>query len=93
MNKKYKLKVKQYRILRGLTQIELASKVGVSRNYVSEVENNKYDIRTSLLYDLSEVLDVSLDELVVDFCDKCIINIMNKKSKLGRRLNRWKIKR
>ncbi|QLY82220.1 helix-turn-helix transcriptional regulator [Clostridium intestinale] len=93
MNKKYKLKVKQYRILRGLTQIELAIKVGVSRNYISEVENNKYDIRTSLLYDLAEVLDVSLDELVVDFCDKCVIDIMNKKSKLGRRLKRWKIKR
>jgi len=54
----YKLRIKSYRILKGYSQKELAAKVGISQNYLSELENGKYDIKLSLLCKISSVLNV-----------------------------------
>ncbi len=65
------LRIKEYRLLRGLTQKELARKLGISRSYLSEIENGKYDIPSSLFIKFGKVLKVSLDDLAKDDCIFC----------------------
>jgi transcriptional regulator with XRE-family HTH domain len=60
----YKLKIKEFRKASKLTQKQLAEKVGISRSFLSEIENNKYDIRLSLLCTISEALDTIPRELI-----------------------------
>lgn len=55
----YKLKIKQYRIKNKLTQKELAHKINISQNYLSELENNKWDIKLSTLCEIADNLNVS----------------------------------
>jgi transcriptional regulator with XRE-family HTH domain len=54
----YKLKIKDIRIRRGLTQKELGLRVGISQNYLSEIENSKYDIGLTLLFKIGIVLEI-----------------------------------
>lgn len=51
------------RIQRGISQNELANRIGISSNYLSELEHNKFDIRFGLLLKISKELNVSVDEL------------------------------
>jgi DNA-binding XRE family transcriptional regulator len=44
-----------------LTQSELAEKVGVTKSYLSRVENGKAEIKVSLLFLLTEALGMSVD--------------------------------
>lgn len=60
----YRLKIKDYRILKRYSQKELASKIGISQNYLSDLENEKYDIKLSLLYKISKVLNVPICMLI-----------------------------
>lgn len=53
-----RLKIKSVRQQKGLTQKELAQKLGVSQNFLSELENNKYDIKLSMFYKLLDVLEI-----------------------------------
>lgn len=62
---KYKLKIKEFRHAKKLTQKQLAEKVGISRNFLSEIENGKYDIRLSLLCNIAEALDTTPKQLIV----------------------------
>jgi transcriptional regulator with XRE-family HTH domain len=55
----YKLKIKEYRRLNNITQRQLASRIGISQNYLSELENGKYDISLNLLCKIGEVLEES----------------------------------
>lgn len=59
----YKLKIKEIRIRKGLSQNELANRIGISSNYLSELEHNKFDIRFGLLLKIAEELNVKIDEL------------------------------
>ncbi|WP_195430837.1 helix-turn-helix transcriptional regulator [Clostridium sp. D46t1_190503_E9] len=59
----YKLKIKEIRIRKGLSQNELANRIGISANYLSELEHNKFDIRFGLLLKIAEELNVKIDEL------------------------------
>ena len=52
----YKLKIKKYRKLNNITQKQLASKIGISQNYLSELESGKYDISLNLLCKIGKVL-------------------------------------
>lgn len=61
---KYKLKIKAFRTAKKLTQKQLAEKVGISRNFLSEIENGKYDIRLSLLCTIAEALDTIPRKLI-----------------------------
>lgn len=60
----YILKIREIRREKILSQRELALKIELSQNYLSEIENGKYDIKLSLLYRISKVLEVSPFELV-----------------------------
>lgn len=66
MNKKYKLKIRDYRKLKNLSQQQLAWKIGISRSYLADLENNKFDIKLSILLKISDELDVCLGELIED---------------------------
>ena len=48
---------------KGLSQNELANRIGISANYLSELEHNKFDIRFGLLLKIAEELNVKIDEL------------------------------
>lgn len=60
----YKLKIKLIREEKLLSQKELAFRIDISQNYLSEIENGKYDIKLSLLYKISQILEVYPFELV-----------------------------
>ncbi|MDC4242081.1 MULTISPECIES: helix-turn-helix transcriptional regulator [Clostridium] len=62
-NLSYKLKIKENRIRKGLSQNELAKRIGISSNYLSELEHNKFDIRFGLLLKIAKELNVEIDEL------------------------------
>lgn len=55
----YKLKIKKYRKLKRITQKELARKINISQNFLSEIENHKYDIKLSMLCKIAKELNVS----------------------------------
>lgn len=69
MKTEYRLRIKEYRKQDGMTQKELATKIGISQNYLSELENGKYDIKLSLLCKIANALEVFPFELV-EFADK-----------------------
>lgn len=49
----------------GLSQEELASRCGVSRQTINAIENNKYDPTLSLAFSLARELDTTVDELFI----------------------------
>ncbi len=49
----------------GLSQEELASRCGVSRQTINAIENNKYDPTLSLAFALARELDTTVDELFI----------------------------
>ena len=50
------------RIEKGMTQAELAKKVGTSKSYISKIENNVKEVRLSTLYKIVHLgLDGQLD--------------------------------
>jgi len=61
-------KIKQYRLENNLTQQELANMTGISREYISDTENesrNKH-ITISLLGRIAEVLNVNIADFFID---------------------------
>lgn len=59
----YKLKIREYRKEKKFTQITLSQKIGISRNFLSELENNKYPINLELLCKIARELEVSAKDL------------------------------
>jgi putative transcriptional regulator len=58
-------RIKEYRNKLGLTQEELAYKVGVRRETIVFLEQGKYNPSLKLAHDVSEVLGVSIDKLFI----------------------------
>lgn len=56
-------RVKEYRTEGGLTQEQLASKVGVSRQTIISIEKNKFDPSLSLAFELATALEVPIEKL------------------------------
>lgn len=56
-------KVKEYRQLAGLTQMELATLVGIARQTVNLIENDKYNPSLSLCIALAKELHTDLNTL------------------------------
>lgn len=59
----YRLKIKEIRIQKGLSQKYLAEKIGISNTYLSELEHTKFDIRLGLLLEISKELNVDVKDL------------------------------
>lgn len=62
MNNK-NLKLKAARVLKGLSQQDLADKIGVSRQTISSIESGGYNPTINLCINICKVLDKTLDEL------------------------------
>jgi len=55
-------KIKELRIKRNITQSELGKKIGVKNNTISAYERGVISTDQDILFKLSDVLDVSIDE-------------------------------
>lgn len=67
-----KFKIKEIRNCKGITQSELARKVGLSRSYISKIERNisNGSITLHTFLKIMEVLEASPYD-VFEFCDDC----------------------
>lgn len=54
----------QLRKARGLTQAELAARLGISQASISEYERDVFRLNSDLIIDISNILEVSADELL-----------------------------
>lgn len=59
----FESRVKKYRLLKEMTQDELANKVGIRRETISRLEQAKYNPSLELAVKISRVLDVAIEEL------------------------------
>lgn len=57
-------RIKQRRIELGWTQDQLAQKAGISKSFLSDLENSKRSVSAHNLLDIARVLGVSLDFLM-----------------------------
>lgn len=58
-----KNRIRVLRAERGWSQAELADRLGVSRQTVNAVENNRYDPSLPLAFRISQVLDAPIPEI------------------------------
>lgn len=56
--------IKKYRTINNMTQQELADKLNISRTTISKFENNKADPAIDILIRISEIFNISIDELL-----------------------------
>lgn len=59
-------RIQQYRKKKGLTQEQLAEKVGLSTNYISAVERGVNALNLDKLVDVINILECSANEIFVD---------------------------
>ncbi|MCQ9278363.1 helix-turn-helix transcriptional regulator [Staphylococcus borealis] len=56
-------KVKVYRSVKKISQLELARSVGVSRQTINMIENDKYNPSLKLCINIAKTLEVTLNDL------------------------------
>lgn len=56
-------RVKDYRLLLGISQLDLAKAIGVSRHTINMIENNKYNPSLDLCINLAKALQTDLNRL------------------------------
>ncbi|HEM3511093.1 helix-turn-helix transcriptional regulator [Streptococcus suis] len=56
-------RVKDYRLLLGISQLDLAKAIGVSRQTINMIENNKYNPSLDLCINLAMALQTDLNSL------------------------------
>ena len=59
-------KIRALRELRGMSQEQLAEMVGVSKNSISRYEIGTADMKSSVLFEISKVLDTTPNNLAAD---------------------------
>ncbi len=59
-------RIKELRKQCGMTQLQLAQKIGISREYLSAVENGHKYPSMALLIKISDILDTSVRDLLED---------------------------
>ena len=64
MNTNFAENLKELRLEKGIGQVELAEKIGVSKGIISLWENGKREPTLSSLVALAKYFDVSIDTLV-----------------------------
>ena len=63
INKQLGLNLKKYRLEKGLTQENLAEKVGIHPTYVGKLESGKNNPSIKMLYKITRTLEIKLPEL------------------------------
>ncbi|MFG1730699.1 hypothetical protein PAEVO_35890 [Paenibacillus sp. GM2FR] len=61
----FKCNLKKYRQLAGMTQDELAGKVGVRRETIIRLEAGKYNPSLKLAIDISRAVGAAIEELFI----------------------------
>ncbi|ODB72253.1 transcriptional regulator [Staphylococcus sp. AOAB] len=56
-------RVKQYRAYQKMSQLELARRIGVSRQTINMIENDKYNPSLKLCINIAKTLSVTLNDL------------------------------
>lgn len=56
-------RVKDYRLLLGISQLDLTKAIGVSRQTINMIENNKYNPSLDLCINLAKALQTDLNSL------------------------------
>ncbi|WP_226038336.1 helix-turn-helix domain-containing protein [Aquibacillus saliphilus] len=59
-------RIKAYRKLKGYTQVQFARKLGISVSVIGEVERGNRIPSSSLLLQITDLLNISLEELTPD---------------------------
>ena len=59
-------RVKEFRKEKKMSQLELAKSIGVSRQTINMIENNKYNPTLELCINLARALDTDLNALIWD---------------------------
>ena len=63
------MRIKKYRLMRGKSQEQLAEMAGLSRSHISYIENGIKAVSLESLVEISNALEVSADEFLVDNMD------------------------
>ena len=61
----YGMTIRAARVLKGMTQEELAKEIGVSLSSVQKWETGKSDIRFSHMKKISELTGISMDDFIL----------------------------
>jgi len=61
-----KNRIKQRRKELGMTQEELANKIGITTKWLSKLENGKVDPKLSLAYRISHYLECRIDDVFLE---------------------------
>lgn len=61
----FECRLKQYRQLKGLSQEQLAAKVGVRRETIIRLEKAQYNPSLKLAIDISRVVDVPIEDIFI----------------------------
>ncbi len=77
-------RIRQYRIIRGLTQEKLAEKTGLSVIAISNIERGINYPAFENFISISNALEISSDALLIDVIDKAYLH---KSSELSEKLN------
>ena len=59
-----KIKIRERRLVKGLTQQELADKCGCSRQFINQIEaDGSINVSSKLLYKIAEALECPIDDI------------------------------
>ncbi len=61
----FECRLKKYRLLKDLTQEQLAAKVGVRRETIMRLEKAQYNPSLKLAIDISRVVEAPIEEIFV----------------------------
>ena len=61
----FECNLKRFRLLKDLTQEQLAAKVGVRRETIMRLEAGKYKPSLKLAIDISRIVDARIEELFI----------------------------
>ena len=61
----FECRLKKYRLLKELTQEQLAEKVGVRRETIMRLEKAQYNPSLKLAIDISRVVEVPIEEIFI----------------------------
>lgn len=66
-----KFNIKSIRLLRNISQEELALRVGCSQYYISKLESNNANPTIYMLYKISKALNCCIKDLISCDCSSC----------------------
>ena len=74
-------RIKKFRKENKLTQIELAKSANISRSYLADIENNRYNASVDVLKSIANALDISLVEILDESTNNTLTTKDNKSIK------------